>query len=72
MSRFPRGFVGDSSMEEPETPLRRPSICFRPINPSDLERLEQIHRDLFPIRLTEKVPFFEDLLRFRICFLFLI
>ncbi|KAG2333788.1 hypothetical protein Bca4012_016591 [Brassica carinata] len=50
MSRFPRGFVENSSMEEPETPLRRASICFRPINPSDLERLEQIHRDLFPIR----------------------
>ncbi|RID68592.1 hypothetical protein BRARA_C00740 [Brassica rapa] len=50
MSRFPRGFVEDLSMEEPKTSLRRPSICFRPINPSDLERLEQIHRDLFPIR----------------------
>ncbi|CDY16978.1 BnaC09g41050D [Brassica napus] len=36
-------------MEEPKISTR-PSICFRPINPSDLERLEQIHRDIFPIR----------------------
>uniref|UniRef100_A0A1J3IYM2 N-alpha-acetyltransferase 60 n=1 Tax=Noccaea caerulescens TaxID=107243 RepID=A0A1J3IYM2_NOCCA len=49
MSRFPRGFVENSSMEKPKIPLR-PTICFRPINPSDLERLEQIHRDIFPIR----------------------
>ncbi|CAL9230572.1 unnamed protein product [Arabidopsis halleri] len=49
MSRFPRGFVENSSMEEPKI-ARRPTICFRPINPSDLERLEQIHRDIFPIR----------------------
>ncbi|KAL0735716.1 hypothetical protein Bca4012_011926 [Brassica carinata] len=49
MSRFPRGFVENSSMEEPKISTR-PSICFRPINPSDLERLEQIHRDIFPIR----------------------
>ncbi|GAB2264947.1 hypothetical protein Dimus_000018 [Dionaea muscipula] len=28
----------------------RPNITFRPIRPSDLEVLEQLHRDLFPIR----------------------
>ncbi|XP_038992605.1 histone acetyltransferase MCC1-like isoform X2 [Hibiscus syriacus] len=28
----------------------RPTICYRPIKPSDLETLEQIHSDLFPIR----------------------
>lgn len=27
-----------------------PSICYRPIEPSDLEVLEQIHGNLFPIR----------------------
>ncbi|KAL2540368.1 Acyl-CoA N-acyltransferases (NAT) superfamily protein [Abeliophyllum distichum] len=29
---------------------RRPIISYRPIRPSDLEVLEKIHRDLFPIR----------------------
>ncbi|KAE8670986.1 Histone acetyltransferase MCC1 [Hibiscus syriacus] len=28
----------------------RPTICYRPIQPSDLETLEKIHSDLFPIR----------------------
>ncbi|CAK9138422.1 unnamed protein product [Ilex paraguariensis] len=28
----------------------RPTICYRPIRPSDLEVLEKIHGDLFPIR----------------------
>ncbi|CAN8300200.1 unnamed protein product [Cochlearia groenlandica] len=55
MSRFARGFKfneNSSSMEEKEQPKIpvRPNICFRPINPFDLERLEQIHRDIFPIR----------------------
>ncbi|XP_010453851.1 PREDICTED: histone acetyltransferase MCC1 isoform X2 [Camelina sativa] len=50
MSRFPRGFVENSSSKEETKTARRPSICFRPINPCDLERLEQIHRDIFPIR----------------------
>ncbi|KAM7277832.1 hypothetical protein ACFE04_004966 [Oxalis oulophora] len=27
-----------------------PTICYRPIKPSDLEILEQIHADVFPIR----------------------
>jgi ribosomal protein S18 acetylase RimI-like enzyme len=27
-----------------------PSIHYRPINPNDLDRLEQIHRDIFPIK----------------------
>lgn len=58
MSRFPRGFVENSSMEKPKIPLR-PTICFRPINPSDLERLEQIHRDIFPIRYS-KDPLFPE------------
>ncbi|XP_010549844.1 PREDICTED: histone acetyltransferase MCC1 [Tarenaya hassleriana] len=49
MSRFPRESMEDSSMEDPSISLR-PAICYRPINPSDLERLEQIHRDIFPIR----------------------
>lgn len=31
-------------------PSPRPIICFRPIRPSDLETLEKIHGDLFPIR----------------------
>lgn len=43
-------------MEEPKI-ARRPTICFRPINPSDLERLEQIHRDIFPIRLLNYLSF---------------
>lgn len=29
---------------------RRPSIAYRPITPSDLDILEQLHTDLFPIR----------------------
>uniref|UniRef100_A0A2P2KQ94 N-alpha-acetyltransferase 60 n=1 Tax=Rhizophora mucronata TaxID=61149 RepID=A0A2P2KQ94_RHIMU len=28
----------------------RPTICYRPVQPSDLEILEQIHSDVFPIR----------------------
>ncbi|KAL0744611.1 hypothetical protein Bca4012_086124 [Brassica carinata] len=36
-------------MEEPGV-SRRPSIYYRPINPNDLDRLEQIHRDIFPIK----------------------
>ncbi|XP_018488503.1 histone acetyltransferase MCC1-like isoform X1 [Raphanus sativus] len=36
-------------MEEPGI-SRRPSIYYRPINPNDLDRLEQIHRDIFPIK----------------------
>ncbi|KAM7273365.1 hypothetical protein ACFE04_028029 [Oxalis oulophora] len=31
-------------------PSHRPTICIRPIKPSDLEILEQIHVELFPIR----------------------
>ncbi|KAF6171872.1 hypothetical protein GIB67_011769 [Kingdonia uniflora] len=30
--------------------LRSSTIVYRPIKPSDLEALEQIHGDLFPIR----------------------
>ncbi|CAF2103565.1 unnamed protein product [Brassica napus] len=36
-------------MEEPGI-SRRPSIYYRPINPNDLDRLEKIHRDIFPIK----------------------
>ncbi|KAL6127416.1 hypothetical protein ACLB2K_070781 [Fragaria x ananassa] len=31
-------------------PPHRSTICYRPIQPADLEILEQIHTDLFPIR----------------------
>ncbi|XP_024021246.1 histone acetyltransferase MCC1 [Morus notabilis] len=31
-------------------PSPRPIICYRPLRPSDLEILEKIHGDLFPIR----------------------
>ncbi|KAL9274405.1 Histone acetyltransferase MCC1-like protein, partial [Drosera capensis] len=37
------------SMEELKS-SHHPIINFRPIKPSDLEVLEQLHRDLFPIR----------------------
>lgn len=49
MSRFPRRFIDDSSMEDAGISLC-PSIHYRPINPNDLDRLEQIHRDIFPIK----------------------
>ncbi|XP_010558625.1 PREDICTED: histone acetyltransferase MCC1-like [Tarenaya hassleriana] len=49
MSPLPRGSMENSSMKETSISLR-PIICYRPINPSDLERLEQIHRDIFPVR----------------------
>lgn len=32
-----------------------PSICYRPIEPSDLEVLEQIHGNLFPIRYVNSI-----------------
>ncbi|XVF42901.1 hypothetical protein PTKIN_Ptkin01aG0403100 [Pterospermum kingtungense] len=38
-----------SSMVNPKI-SHRPTICYRPIQPSDLEILEQIHSDIFPIR----------------------
>ncbi|CDY28729.1 BnaCnng06150D [Brassica napus] len=38
-------------MEDSEPGIsRRPSIYYRPISPNDLDRLEQIHRDIFPIK----------------------
>ncbi|CAN8256068.1 unnamed protein product [Cochlearia groenlandica] len=43
--------------EEHKSPLR-PNICLRPINPFDLERLEQTHRDIFPIRY--ETEFFQN------------
>ncbi|KAG7575773.1 Acyl-CoA N-acyltransferase [Arabidopsis thaliana x Arabidopsis arenosa] len=49
MSRFPRRFIDDSSMEDPRISLC-PSIYYRAIKPNDLDRLEQIHRDIFPIK----------------------
>ncbi|CAH8259100.1 unnamed protein product [Arabidopsis lyrata] len=36
-------------MEDPRISLF-PSIYYRPIKPNDLDRLEQIHRDIFPIK----------------------
>ena len=36
-----------------------PTICYRPIQPSDLEVLERIHAEIFPIRLiaSSNAPF---------------
>ncbi|XWS65063.1 hypothetical protein CRYUN_Cryun05aG0058900 [Craigia yunnanensis] len=41
----------------------RPTICYRPIQPSDLEILEQIHSDLFPIRYESE--FFQNVVNGR-------
>ncbi|KAF3432651.1 hypothetical protein FNV43_RR23753 [Rhamnella rubrinervis] len=43
--------------------LHRPTICYRPIRPSDLQILEQIHSDLFPIRY--ETEFFENVVNGR-------
>lgn len=43
------GFIAQASMVNPKL-SHRASICYRPIEPSDREILEQIHCDLFPIR----------------------
>jgi len=47
----------------------RPTICYRPIQPSDLEVLERLHADIFPIRLiaSSNAPFL-----FLLIFLFVI
>ncbi|KAK2972871.1 hypothetical protein RJ640_028399 [Escallonia rubra] len=44
---------------------RRPTISYRPIRTSDLEVLEKIHGDLFPIRSDDLIicNLIEDLLR---------
>ncbi|KAK9283005.1 hypothetical protein L1049_011232 [Liquidambar formosana] len=49
MSKFCWGLRPQSSMVDLKA-SHRPSINFRPIRPSDLEVLEQIHADIFPIR----------------------
>ncbi|KAI4295277.1 hypothetical protein L6164_035339 [Bauhinia variegata] len=41
----------------------RPAICYRPIRPSDLEILERIHVNLFPIRYES--TFFQDVVHGR-------
>ncbi|KAK6289327.1 hypothetical protein POUND7_000868 [Theobroma cacao] len=41
----------------------RPSICYRPIQPSDLAILEQIHSDVFPIRYESE--FFQNVVNGR-------
>lgn len=47
--KYLQGIDHTVSMVNPNLP-RRPTICYRPIQPADLEILEQIHTDLFPIR----------------------
>ncbi|KAL9382185.1 hypothetical protein Peur_025220 [Populus x canadensis] len=41
----------------------RPTICYRPIQPSDLEVLERLHADIFPIRYEEE--FFQSVVHAR-------
>ncbi|KAJ6858644.1 hypothetical protein NC652_041056 [Populus alba x Populus x berolinensis] len=41
----------------------RPTICYRPIQPSDLEVLERLHADIFPIRYEEE--FFQNVVHAR-------
>ncbi|XP_022718601.1 histone acetyltransferase MCC1-like [Durio zibethinus] len=41
----------------------RPTICYRSIQPSDLEMLEQIHSDVFPIRYESE--FFQNVVNGR-------
>ncbi|EEF42379.1 histone acetyltransferase MCC1 [Ricinus communis] len=41
----------------------RPIICYRPIRPSDLEILEQLHADVFPIRYESE--FFQNVVNAR-------
>lgn len=48
MSDLSWGLKSQNSMVP--KPSQRPSISFRPIQPSDLEIVERIHCDLFPIR----------------------
>ncbi|KAM5557953.1 hypothetical protein ABKV19_025000 [Rosa sericea] len=47
--KYLQGIDHTIPMVNPNLP-RRPTICYRPIQPADLEILEQIHTDLFPIR----------------------
>ncbi|XP_022746242.1 histone acetyltransferase MCC1-like [Durio zibethinus] len=51
-----------SSMVNPKI-SHRPTICYRPIQPSDLEILEQIHSDLFPVRYESE--FFQNVVNGR-------
>ncbi|XVF56564.1 hypothetical protein PTKIN_Ptkin06aG0131300 [Pterospermum kingtungense] len=51
-----------SSMVNPKI-SHRPTICYRPIQPSDLEILEQIHSDIFPIRYESE--FFQNVVNGR-------
>lgn len=56
-----RRLTGQSSMLNSK--VARPAIFYRPIQPSDLEILEQIHGDLFPIRYESE--FFQNVVNGR-------
>ncbi|XVE90436.1 hypothetical protein DITRI_Ditri20bG0077600 [Diplodiscus trichospermus] len=56
------GISNSSSMLNPKI-SHRPAICYRPIQPSDLEILEQIHSDVFPIRYESE--FFQNVVNGR-------
>ncbi|XP_059433785.1 histone acetyltransferase MCC1 isoform X2 [Corylus avellana] len=62
MSDLCWGLTAQSSMVNPKVP-RRPTLFYRPIQPSDLEILEQIHGDLFPIRYESE--FFQNVVNGR-------
>lgn len=46
---FFHGLMPHSSMNDHQR-LHRPSISYRPIRPTDIEVIEKIHAELFPIR----------------------
>ncbi|KAE8684704.1 Histone acetyltransferase MCC1 [Hibiscus syriacus] len=56
------GLMIQTSMLNPKI-SHRPAICYRPIQPSDLEILEQIHIDVFPIRYESE--FFQNVVNGR-------
>ncbi|XP_062147384.1 histone acetyltransferase MCC1 isoform X2 [Alnus glutinosa] len=62
MSDLCWGLTTQSSMVKPKV-SRCPTIFYRPIQPSDLEILEQIHGDLFPIRYESE--FFQNVVNGR-------